>query len=296
MSRLLTQPIQATFNENREQRGSRRLAARTRHDHRKRRPPTRPAGCFRFHDPNPSSALVQTAGPGAATRNFSRLNPALDFAPGLLLVYPNGMSADLPTRPSLLLRLRAAEDHGAWSEFVSIYTPLIFGFGRSRGLSEADAADVTQDVLKAVASSMSRFEYDPARSTFRNWLFTVVRSKFNNHLAVQARRPAPAGETTLRQFAEVTPDSAAEDAWRREYQSHLVRWAADQIRSEFKDATWNAFWRTAILGEDADAVARELGVSVNALYIARSRVTGRLKQKIDELGDPLELAEAIRHG
>lgn len=206
------------------------------------------------------------------------------------------MSADLPTRASLLYRLREAGDNQAWSEFVAIYTPLIFAFCRGRGLSEADAGDVSQDVLKAVAGAISRFDYDPARSSFRNWLFTVVRSKLNNHLAAQSRRPRPAGETTLQQFAELTPDSAAEDAWRREYQSHLVNWAANQIRREFKDATWNAFWRTAILGEDADVVARELGVSINALYIARSRVTGRLKQKIDELGDPLDLAEAIRHG
>jgi RNA polymerase sigma factor (sigma-70 family) len=206
------------------------------------------------------------------------------------------MSAELPTRASLLIRLREAGDNIAWSEFVAIYTPLIFRFCKSRGLTDADAADVAQDVLKAVAGAISRFTYDPARSSFRNWLFTVVRSKLNNHFTAQARRPQPAGETTIQHFAEVTPDSAAEDAWRREYQSHLVRWAADQIRSEFKDATWDAFWRTAVLGEEADAVAHELGVSINALYIARSRVTGRLKQKIDELGDPLELAEAIRHG
>ncbi len=105
----------------------------------------------------------------------------------------------------------------------------------------------------------------------------------------------PAGETTIQQFAERMPDSTAEDVWRREYQSHLLRWAADQIRREFKEATWNAFWRTAILGEDAEAVAQELGLSINALYIARSRVTGRLKQTIDELGDPIELAESTGH-
>lgn len=205
------------------------------------------------------------------------------------------MQRDTPTRPSLLLRVRDARDEAAWSQFVGIYTPLIFGFCRGRGLTEADASDVAQEVLKAVALALPKFEYDPARSSFRNWLFTVVRSKLNNHLNAQARRPVPAGETTLQQFAELTPDSAAEDVWRREYQSHLVRWAADQIRSEFKDATWDGFWRTAILGEDTDAVARELGVSINALYIARSRVTGRLKQKIDELGDALDLAESMGH-
>lgn len=205
------------------------------------------------------------------------------------------MQRDTPTRPSLLLRVRDARDEAAWSQFVGIYTPLIFGFCQGRGLNEADASDVAQEVLKAVALALPKFEYDPARSSFRNWLFTVVRSKLSNYLSAQARRPVPAGATTIQQFAEHTPDSTTEDAWRREYQSHLVRWAADQIRREFKDATWNAFWRTAILGEDAEKVAEEIGVSINALYIARSRVTGRLKQKIDELGDPLELAESLGH-
>src|SRR5262245_45242449 len=116
------------------------------------------------------------------------------------------MPSELPTRPSLLLRLRNAGDDEAWSQFVTVYTPLIFGFCRGRGLSEADAGDVTQDVLKAVASAIPRFEYDPERSSFRNWLFTVVRSKLNNFFALQARQPRPAGETTLAQFTESEPD------------------------------------------------------------------------------------------
>src|SRR5262245_42123731 len=110
------------------------------------------------------------------------------------------MGADVPTRPSLVLRLRDASDAAAWAQFVEIYTPLIFAFCRGRGLSEPDAADVSQEVLKAVAGAIPRFQYDPDRSTFRNWLFTVVRSKLNNFLSAQARRPRLAGETTINQF------------------------------------------------------------------------------------------------
>jgi hypothetical protein len=109
------------------------------------------------------------------------------------LNYSFGMAVDLPTRPSLLQRLRDPEDVDAWSNFVSLYTPLIFGFCRGRGLTEEDAADVTQETLRAVAGSIGRFDYDPRRSSFRNWLFTVVRSKLNNFLAGQARKPPLAG-------------------------------------------------------------------------------------------------------
>jgi RNA polymerase sigma-70 factor (ECF subfamily) len=189
-----------------------------------------------------------------------------------------GMGANQETQPSLLLRLRDPGDDAAWSRFVSIYTPLIAAFCRGRGLSETDAADVAQDVLKSVAGAIPRFTYDPQRSSFRNWLFTVVRSKLNNFFVAQARQPRQAGETTVQHFTDNEP--ALEETWHREYQANLVRWAADQIRPEFKEATWNAFWRTAILGQAAEQVAIEVGLSVNALYIARSRVTTRLRQVI----------------
>ncbi len=207
-----------------------------------------------------------------------------------------GMAADLQTRPSLLLRLRDAGDDAAWSQFVSVYTPLIFAFCRGRGLSETDAADVAQEVLKAVAKAIPRFSYDPRRSSFRNWLFTVVRSKLNNFFAAQARQPRSAGQTTVQEFVEGEPDRTIEETWQREYQANLVRWAAAQIRSEFKDPTWNAFWRTAILAESSDKVARDLGLTVNALYIARSRVTTRLRQIIDTIERDAVPLEGFSHG
>lgn len=205
------------------------------------------------------------------------------------------MQRETGTRSSLLLRLRDLTDEGAWSQFVAIYTPLIFGCCRARGLAEADAYDVTQDVLKAVARALPRFEYNPERSSFRNWLFTVVRSKLNNFFAAQARRPRPAGETTMRRFAEAAFDAPDEEAWRREHQAHLVRWAAAQIQSDFGSQTWSAFWRTAMGGEAAQTVADELGLSLNALYIARSRVTSRLREVIDDLGDSIEITESCTH-
>lgn len=198
------------------------------------------------------------------------------------------MAANVPTRPSLLVRLREPGEQEAWRQFVEIYTPLVFGFCRGRGLAEPDAADVTQDVLRAVATALPRFEYDPRRSTFRNWLFTVVRSKFNNHLAGAARRPRAASDTTLACYADLAADAASEEAWHQEHRVGLVRWAAHRVQPEFNESTWNAFWRTAVLGEATGTVARDLGLSVNAVYIARSRVTQRLRATIDDLGDRVD--------
>jgi DNA-directed RNA polymerase specialized sigma24 family protein len=150
--------------------------------------------------------------------------------------------------------------------------------------------------LQAIAKAIPKYQYDPDRSTFRNWLFTVVRSKFNNHLAAQARQPRLAGDTTIHEFAENEADPALEESWRREYQANLIRWASDQIQKESKAQTWDAFRRTALLGEPPEIVAGELGLSLNALYVARSRVTRRLKEAIESIEKSAASIEGLAHG
>src|SRR5687768_4041800 len=88
-----------------------------------------------------------------------------------------------PTRPSLLVRLGDPRDGQAWAEFVDVYAPLVYGHARKHGLQDADAADLTQDVLRAVSGSVGRLEYNPERGSFRGWLFTVVRNKLRTFLA-----------------------------------------------------------------------------------------------------------------
>ena len=90
------------------------------------------------------------------------------------------MTEPPPTRPSLLVRLRDARDAQAWAQFVQVYAPLVYGFARRQGLQDADAADLTQEVLHTVARSISRLDYDPRRGSFRGWLFTVVRTRLSN--------------------------------------------------------------------------------------------------------------------
>src|SRR5437588_1688494 len=91
------------------------------------------------------------------------------------------------TRASLLVRIRDAGDEEAWTEFVEIYAPLIYGFSRKRGLQDADAADLTQEILRTVAHSVHRLDYDPKRGTFRGWLFTVVRNRLSDFQSAQRR-------------------------------------------------------------------------------------------------------------
>ena len=194
------------------------------------------------------------------------------------------------TRASLLVRIRDARDREAWGQFVEIYAPLVYDLARRRGLQDADAADLTQDVLRSVARAAPRFAYDPRRGSFRGWLFTVARNQLRKSALARKRQAPGCGGSDVQRMLEEQPAPAEEEAlWDREYQARLFEWAAERVRPAFRLATWQAFWRTAVEGRDAAAVAKELGLSVGAVYIARSRVLARIKEQLRPLqeGDAL---------
>jgi RNA polymerase sigma-70 factor (ECF subfamily) len=196
------------------------------------------------------------------------------------------MRGDAPTtRPSLLVRLRDARDEAAWAEFVDLYAPLVYGFLRKRGLQDADAADLTQDVLRSVATGASRLEYDPCRGLFRGWLFTVVRNRLRTFLANQKRRVTAAGGSDWQDLLARQPgrEPELEAVWDQEYEQRLFHWAAERVRREVQDTTWQAFWRTAVEGQGGQEVAAALGLSVAAVYLAKGRVRNRLKELIRQL-------------
>jgi RNA polymerase sigma-70 factor (ECF subfamily) len=190
------------------------------------------------------------------------------------------------TRPSLLVRIRDGRDADAWRQFVELYVPLIYRFARKCGLQDADAADVTQEVLRAVARSCRGLDYDPRRGTFRAWLLTVVRSKLANFRARRSRHEQPAGDSDARALLDELP--AREEVstlWDREYARHLFTWAAEQVRGGFEASSWQAFWQTAVEGKGAKEVAAALGLSVGAVYIAKSRVLARLREQLQQVQD-----------
>ena len=199
------------------------------------------------------------------------------------------MQADAQsTRASLLFRLRDARNAEAWEQFAAIYSPIIFGFCRNQGLQDADAADVTQEVMRAVARSMEKFEYDRQRGKFRNWLLTVTRSKLSNFFGSRQRQHEPRGNTAIQDLLDREPSLAVQSSWDTEYHGRLFHWAAKQLRPTIQESTWQAFWRTTIADEDASKVAAELNLSVGAVYVAKSRVLARLKQKIQEVDEEAE--------
>lgn len=187
------------------------------------------------------------------------------------------------TRPSLLVRIRDARDGEAWSQFVSLYAPLIYGHGRKHGLQDADAADLTQDVLRAVAGAVHRLDYDPRRGSFRGWLFTIVRNKLRNFHATRGKEIG-SGDTDAITRLEQPPAPDIEQ-WEADYQRQLFAWAVERIRLEFQEKTWQAFWQTAVHGRSGKGVAADLGMSVAAVYLAKGRVLARLKEEIEQVRD-----------
>lgn len=195
------------------------------------------------------------------------------------------MSASPTTRPSLLLRIRDVQDDGAWTQFVEIYGPLVYGYARKRGLQDADAADLMQEVLRSVARSVGGLEYDPKRGTFRGWLLTITRNALHKYWAAQQRELQATGGTAMQALLEEQADEAESDAaaWEQEHQRHLFRWVAERVRVDFRDSTWQAFWQIAVEGKSARDVAESLGMSVGAVYIAKSRVLARVKEQMEEI-------------
>lgn len=188
------------------------------------------------------------------------------------------------TRASLLLQLRDGANQPAWQEFARMYGPVVYGFARKRGLQDADAADLMQDVLRSVSSAIARLDYDRNQGTFRGWLFTITRNKVFNFLSARRIRPQGSGDTSTHRLLDEKPDATADgDDWEMEYQRRLAGLAMDRIKSEFQENTWRAFQLTAVEGRAAAEVAQQIGMSPGAIYVAKSRVLVRLKEEVDVL-------------
>src|SRR5262245_33866591 len=189
------------------------------------------------------------------------------------------MSQLLSTRISLLARLRDPGDVEAWRQFVRLYAPVVYRYGRRHGLQDADAADLTQEVLRAVSAHVGRLDYDPARGSFRGWLFTVARHKRCDLRARRLRPGQGSGDSGVRAVPEAQPAPEERDAWDHDLREAVFAWAVEHVRPAVTPTTWRAFQLTAVEGKSGQEVAAELGLSVAAVYLAKSRVMARIRDQ-----------------
>lgn len=206
------------------------------------------------------------------------------------------------TRVSLILRLPNAADADAWNEFVVLYRPLIFALARRGGLQSADAEELTQEVLLAVAGAVARWNPDPQRGRFRTWLARITRNLLINYLFDRRRRGWQCGGSDLHELIEQQPAPAAvaeTELVSNEYRRSLFWAAARRIRSQMQEATWQAFYRTAVAGQTPADTAAALNLPVASVYVARSRVLAKLKhevQRLDALQEAISAHTAVPLG
>jgi RNA polymerase sigma-70 factor (ECF subfamily) len=186
------------------------------------------------------------------------------------------------TRVSLLARLRGdSTDQQSWQEFVGRYAPRVYGWCRARGLQQADAEDVTQDVLITLARRMRSFGYDPS-SSFRAWLHRVTCNALSDFLSERWRRHGPASLEALSGLA-ARDDLLAHLA--EEFDQEVLAVASDRVKARVPAHYWEAFRLTALEGLSGADAAAQLGMKVATVFTAKSKVQRQLREEVQRLSD-----------
>lgn len=185
------------------------------------------------------------------------------------------------TSPSLLEQVATDPTRSAWPLFVELYTPLLFSWVRRLGLTEHDAADMVQDIFAVLVEKMPGFHYNPQQS-FRAWLKTVLLNRWRNHTRKSNAHQVDSDPAVLEQIPAPEVEVFFEE---EEYRQALVNRALTLMQTEFEPATWRACWEFVVRDRPAAEVAAELGLTVNAVYLAKSRVLRRLRERLAGLLD-----------
>jgi RNA polymerase sigma-70 factor (ECF subfamily) len=185
------------------------------------------------------------------------------------------------TSTSLLQRLQQPGASADWQRFVQLYTPLLYYWARGAGMPADDAADLVQEVLVVLVQKLPEFRYDAGQS-FRGWLRAITLNKWRERCRRHNTRPDQGGDSGLSGVAEPDPAAGFEEA---DYREQLVRQALAIMQAEFEPTTWKACWEVVVTDRPAAEVAAELGVSVDVVYGAKSRVLRRLREEMAGLWD-----------
>lgn len=184
----------------------------------------------------------------------------------------------MKTPASLLQRIRRPDAEHDWERFVELYAPLLYYWARRSGCHESDVADLVQEVLTLLVRKLPQFNYDHNK-TFRGWLRTVAQNCWRN----AQRRATVSPATNDAALADVADPGGDDPFWETEYRQRLVGRALELMRTDFQPTTWQACWRCVVEDQPAAQVARDLGISIGAVYMAKSRVLSRLRQELDGL-------------
>lgn len=195
---------------------------------------------------------------------------------------PNSEFPD--TRESLLMHLQVGENPNAWREFVSIYRPIIYRMARRRGMQDADAQDLVQQVLVSVSNAIENWERRDESIRFRHWLRRVTRNAIYNVLN-RAPLDRAAGGTSIQQRLDQEPNERCDfdREVRLEHRREVYLRAANIVRSRVTKETWEIFQMSVVRGIPVEQVSESVGKSVGTVYAARGRVMSKLRNIVDEI-------------
>lgn len=189
------------------------------------------------------------------------------------------------TSVSLLERLRRTPDEKSWQQWVELYTPLIHAWLARQEVQAADRHDLAQEVLAIVVRKLPGFEHNQRTGAFRHWLRTITARCLKDFWRAQRLRPQARGDSDFQEMLQQLedPQSALSKQWDRDHDLHVTRKLLEMLKPQFSEATWEAFRRVALQREPPEEVAKALSLTVNAVFIAKSRVLAKLRQEAQGL-------------
>jgi RNA polymerase sigma-70 factor (ECF subfamily) len=223
---------------------------------------------------------------------------------------PDDATDFLPTRRTLLSRLKNADDQAGWQEFFDTYWKLIYGVARKAGLNDAEAQDAVQETVIEVSKHIGGFKYDPAKCSFKTWLLLITRQRIGRQFAKrQAALTRPAGtlsqplgegrgegattkdDTSRTATIDRIADSAVPDLeamWDAEWEKHLLTAATERVKRQVKAEHFQMFDLYVLQRWPVRDVARVVGVSTGQVYLAKHRVGALLKKAARDLAKGLK--------
>jgi RNA polymerase sigma-70 factor (ECF subfamily) len=189
------------------------------------------------------------------------------------------------TSSSLLDKIRA-KDEKAWERFIHLYSPLVYKWCRQGDLQEADAADVGQEVFRSVAAAIGNFRHERDSDTLRGWLRTITRNKLNDFGRRKRNETQARGGSDAQEEFQQLPDEKlgeADETSIEEDNRLIYRRAVEMVLSECEETTRKAFMAYAVEQRPAADIAEELGITVNTVYLAKSRILRRLREEFGDI-------------
>jgi RNA polymerase sigma-70 factor (ECF subfamily) len=195
---------------------------------------------------------------------------------------PTTPTASGTTRKSLLVRVQSGEP-AAWEAFTTLYRPLMVGWLRGQGVPTSEIDDLVQEIFLSVVRSLPRFDHSGRVGAFRAWLRSIACSRILDYWRSSGRTPPVSSGVDLSQLED--PDGDLARRWDAEHDRYVFRCLLDVVEQEFEPTTVKAFRRLAIDDAPGAVVAAELGLSVGAVYVAKSRVLQRIRREAEGLID-----------